>query len=78
LGVQQAKESIEQLKVEAKRLEREGKFSEVAEIQYGKIPAAKEQLEQFTAQLADLQEQGTRIVKEEVRAEDIAEIVATN
>ena len=76
VGVQQAKEAIEQLKVEAKRLEREGNFSEVAEIQYGKIPAAKEQLEQFTAQLVDLQEQGNRIVKEEVRAEDIAEIVA--
>ncbi len=76
LGIQQAKEQIEQFKTEAKRLEREGKFSEVAEIQYGKIPAAQEEYEQFTKQLEALQTEGKRIVKEEVSAEDIAEIVA--
>ena len=76
LGIQKAKEQIEQLKLEAKRLEREGNFSEVAEITYGKIPAAQEEYQQFQEQLAALQEEGKRIVKEEVGAEDIAEIVA--
>ncbi len=76
LGIQKAKEQIEQLKLEAKRLEREGNFSEVAEITYGKIPAAQEEYEQFQKQLATLQAEGKRIVKEEVGAEDIAEIVA--
>ncbi len=76
LGIQQAKEKIEQYKSEAKRLEREGKFSEVAEIQYGKIPVAQEEYEQFTKQLEELQTEGKRIVKEEVSSEDIAEIVA--
>ena len=76
LGVQKAKEQIEQLKLEAKRLEREGNFSEVAEITYGKIPTAQEEYQQFQDQLAALQAEGKRIVKEEVGAEDIAEIVA--
>ncbi len=76
LGIQKAKEQIEQLKLEAKRLEREGNFSEVAEITYGKIPAAQEEYQQFQEQLTVLQEEGKRIVKEEVGAEDIAEIVA--
>ncbi len=76
LGVQKAKEQIEQLKLEAKQLEREGNFSEVAEITYGKIPAAQEEYQQFQDQLAALQAEGKRIVKEEVGAEDIAEIVA--
>jgi ATP-dependent Clp protease ATP-binding subunit ClpB len=76
LGVQKAKESIERLKQEAKQLERSGKFTEVAEIRYGKIPAAQKQLEEHNLQLQALQEKGSKLVKEEVDAEDIAEIVA--
>lgn len=76
LGVQKAKDEIEQLKQEAKQLERAGNFTEVAEIQYGRIPKAKEELANFTQQLADLKEKGSKLVKEEVTAEDIAEIVA--
>ena len=76
LGVQKAKEQIEQLKHEAKQLERTGNFTEVAEIQYGKIPVVQQQLADFNQQLADLQSKGSKLVKEEVSAEDIAEIVA--
>ena len=76
LGVQKAKDEIEQLKQEAKQLERAGNFTEVAEIQYGRIPAAQQKLVDFTQQLTDLKEKGSKLVKEEVASEDIAEIVA--
>lgn len=75
-GIQQAKEEIERLKLEAKRMEREGNLSEVAEIRYGRIPEVEKRLEDFTEQLKDKQEAGKLLVKEEVDAEDIAEIVA--
>jgi ATP-dependent Clp protease ATP-binding subunit ClpB len=76
LGIQKAKQDIEALKVQARQLEREGKFSEVAELQYGKIPELENTLKAFTNQLTDLQGKGDQLVKEEVDAEDIAEIVS--
>jgi len=76
LGLQEKKIEIENLRVQAKRLEREGKFSEVAEIQYGKLPALEEELAGFQQQIVDLQNKGSQLVKEEVSAEDIAAIVA--
>ncbi|HFA52146.1 MAG TPA: ATP-dependent chaperone ClpB [Bacteroidetes bacterium] len=75
-GIQKAKEEIEQLKQEASRMEREGKFSEVAEIRYGRIPELEKQLAHFNDKLKQMQESGKLLVKEEVDAEDIAEIVA--
>ncbi|NRB49642.1 MAG: ATP-dependent chaperone ClpB [Saprospiraceae bacterium] len=76
LGVQQAKQEIEQLKQEAKRLEREGDFSQVAEIRYGRIPEVEERLQDFNQRVQEMQATGKQLVKEEVEAEDIAEIVA--
>ena len=76
LGVQQAKQELEQLKVEAARAEREGNFSEAAEIRYGKAPEVQKQLEDFTQKLATMQAEHNLLVKEEVDAEDIAQIVA--
>ncbi|MFK7981649.1 MAG: ATP-dependent chaperone ClpB [Saprospiraceae bacterium] len=76
LGVQKSKDEIERLKQAAKQLERVGNFTEVAEIQYGKIPKAQQQLVDFNQQLIDLKEKGSKLVKEEVTSEDIAEIVA--
>jgi ATP-dependent Clp protease ATP-binding subunit ClpB len=75
-GIQQAKENIENLKMEAARLEREGKFSEVAEIRYGKIPEVQKRLDGFNVKLQEMQTGGKLLVKEEVDAEDIAEIVS--
>ena len=75
-GIQQAKEKIEQMKHEASKLEREGKFSEVAEIRYGRIPEEEKRLEGFNQKLKEMQEAGKLLVKEEVESEDIAEIVA--
>ncbi len=75
-GISQSKEDIEVLKQEAAKLEREGKFSEVAEIRYGRIPDEEKRLAFFNKRLKDLQTDGKLLVKEEVEAEDIAEIVA--
>lgn len=74
--VQEIKKDIEQYKLEAERAEREGDYGRVAEIRYGKIQAAEEQLEQLKKEIAALNAKGSRLMKEEVDAEDIAEIVA--
>jgi len=76
LGIQQAKEQIEQLRNEAKQSERAGDFSRVAEIRYGLIPEVEQELAAFNEQLIDRQTKAKMLVKEEVDAEDIAEIVA--
>jgi len=73
--VQQAKEQIDQLRVEAENLEREGNYDKVAEIRYGKIPELEEQAEEANVQLEDIQEDGA-LLKEEIDDEDIAEIVS--
>ena len=52
-----------------------GDYGKVAEIRYGKIEATKEKLKALEAQLEDMKA-GNRLMKEEVEAEDIAEIVA--
>jgi ATP-dependent Clp protease ATP-binding subunit ClpB len=72
--IQTAKATIEQLKTEAERAERDGDFGKVAEIRYGKI---KEQEKIIAALSVELEEQSEkRLLKEEVDADDIAEAVA--
>ena len=75
-GIQKAKEEIEQLKLQANQLEREGNFSAVAEIRYGKIPELEKQLQELNQQLQEMQKDGKLLVKDEVDAEDVAEIVS--
>ena len=76
LGVQKLKEELEQLKLEGNRAERNGDFSAAAEIRYGKIPQAQQQLDSLNQQMLEMQTDGKMLVKEEVDAEDIAEIVS--
>ena len=76
LGLQQAKEEVESLKQEGTRAEREGNFSLAAEIRYGKIPEVQKQLERFQQELKSMQQSKNLLVKEEVDAEDIAQIVS--
>ncbi|EPR70597.1 ClpB protein [Winogradskyella psychrotolerans RS-3] len=73
-NVQNIKEEIENFKLEAERAERDGDYGKVAEIRYGKIKDATEQLEKFQKELAE--QQGTSLIKEEVTYEDIADVVA--
>ncbi len=76
LGIQQAKQEIEQLKNDGARAEREGNFSQAAEIRYGKIPEVENRLKSFQDELEQMQVNRNLLVKEEVEAEDIAQIVA--
>ncbi|OJJ16117.1 ATP-dependent chaperone ClpB [marine bacterium AO1-C] len=73
-GVQQAKENIEQLKIQAEAAEREGDLGRAAELRYSKILQAEKELEEKQAALVQIQ-QGA-LLKEEVGSEDIAEVVA--
>lgn len=74
-GLRTEKENIERFKTEAEQAERAGDFGKVAEIRYGKIVEAEKKIEAFTRQLSEMQGEKT-LLKEEVDAEDIAEIVA--
>ena len=74
-AIQQNKIEIEQLKYEAERAEREGDYGRVAEIRYGKIKSAEQAIETAKAKLAELQ-QGHAMIKEEIDADDIADIVS--
>ena len=69
------KSEIENLKLEAERFEREGNLGKVAEIRYGTITNLEKQLKDETKKLADAQKD-KKMLKEEVDAEDIAEIVS--
>lgn len=69
------KSEIESLRNEAERLEREGNFAKVAEIRYGTLPELVKKLESETLSLEKIQND-KRLLKEEVDAEDVAEIVA--
>ena len=74
-GIQQEKENIEKYKHEAEQAERSGDYGLVAEIRYGKITQAEQKLTEYQDQLKEMQE-GSSLLKEEVDAEDIAEVVA--
>ncbi len=73
--VQALRSTLEALKGEAERAEREGDFGKVAEIRYGRIREREAELESAKARLIDMQG-ASRMVKEEVDAEGIAEVVS--
>ncbi len=73
--VRQAKEKIDELRVEAENLEREGKYDQVAEIRYGEIPDLEKEAKAANEKLQDIQDNGA-LLKEEVDGEDVAEIVS--
>lgn len=75
-GIQDQKELIDQYKLEAEQAERSGDLGLVAEIRYGKIVEAEKTLEEFKDGLAEMQENESSLLKEEVESEDIAEVVA--
>ena len=73
--IQANKQQIEQLKFEADRAEREGNYGRVAEIRYGSLQALEAEIQKIQQQLRSAQE-GEAMVKEEVTADDIAEVVS--
>ena len=73
--IQQDKQQMEQLKFEAERAEREGNYGKVAEIRYSKLKTLEDNIRHIQAQLASAQG-GNSLVREEVTADDIAEVVS--
>ena len=73
--IQQKKQLMEQLRTEADRAEREGNYGRVAEIRYGRLQEIEKQISETQARLHD-QQGGEALVKEEVDADDIADVVS--
>jgi ATP-dependent Clp protease ATP-binding subunit ClpB len=74
-NIQKTKQDIETYKLDAERAERSGDYGKVAELRYGKIKEAQEQLDRLNQELLEQQKSST-LIKEEVTNEDIAEVVA--
>ena len=73
--IQQDKQEIEQLKYEADRAEREGNYERVAEIRYSRLKHLEDDIKNIQQQLQATQD-GQAMVREEVTADDIAEVVS--
>ncbi len=74
-SIQKKKAEIDDFKVEAEEAERQGRYDRVAELRYGKIKEAENIIESLQKELQKMKE-GESLIKEEVDAEDIAEVVA--
>ena len=74
-SIQLAKEKIEALKIDAEIAERSGDYGKVAEIRYGKLQIAEEELEKLKVELIDKQSH-SKMIKEEVDVEEIAQVVS--
>ncbi len=72
--IQTLKEKIDELRLEAERATRTGDLNRAAELQYGEIPGTEQALGVAEARLDELQAEG-KFLKEEVDADDIAEVV---
>src|SRR5947209_461465 len=75
-AVGKIKQQIEQARSEAERVTRAGDLQKAAEITYGQIPQLERQMREAEQKLASKQGGGARFLKEEVTAEDVAEIVS--
>jgi len=74
-AIRSLKEQLEGARSDADRFERDGDLGRAAEIRYGRVPDLERQIEAATGHLAELQK-SLRMLKEEVDAEDVAEVVA--
>jgi ATP-dependent Clp protease ATP-binding subunit ClpB len=72
--IRQTKAQIEKLKAEIEKAERDGNLAEAAELKYGRLPEFERRLGSEEKQMQN--DEGTRMLKEEVSAEDVAEVVA--
>lgn len=73
--IQQDKQRMEDLRYEAERAEREGNYERVAEIRYSKLKQLEDDIKSIQSQLQSTQG-GNAMVREEVTADDIAEVVS--
>lgn len=75
-GIQKIKADIEQFKFEAEQAERNGDYGKVAELRYGRIKEAEAGLKKLETDLAQMQQSGSQLIKEEVDSEDIAGVIS--
>ena len=75
-GAAALKEEIEKIKLEIAKLQREGKLDKVAELQYGKLPELEGKLKAATAAESAGQKQPNKLLRTQVGAEEIAEVVS--
>ncbi|MBL7685100.1 MAG: AAA family ATPase, partial [Deltaproteobacteria bacterium] len=73
--IRSTKEKMEQLRLELERAERSGDLNKAAELKYGTLPSLQKELDGENLKLGELQK-NSKMLKEEVDAEDIAEVVA--
>jgi len=74
--VNKAKSTMEQLKQDADRAERDGDYGLVAEIRYGKLKEQEALISKLNADLQEMDSHHKRLLKEEIDADDIAELIA--
>lgn len=72
-GLQEARQKIEDYKIESQAAERAGDYGKVAELRYGKIAEAQKKIDELTQKQAEIKDP---IVTEAVTPQDIAEVVA--
>src|SRR6056300_753891 len=70
------KESIDKIRFQIEELKRKGEFNQVAELQYGKLPEMEKQLAAAQAHEASKNDQAGRLLRTQVGAEEIADVVA--
>ncbi|WP_185881868.1 ATP-dependent chaperone ClpB [Blattabacterium cuenoti] len=75
-GIQKAKERIENFKFEAEQAERSGDYGKVAELRYGKIKEEENKVKSFEIELKKQEDNGKKMIQEEVSKEDIAQVVS--
>ncbi|MBP8958805.1 MAG: ATP-dependent chaperone ClpB [Bacteroidales bacterium] len=73
--IQDKKEEIERIKLEAEQAQRAGDYGRVAELRYGKLLELEKELSELKSKIDERRKKGS-LIREEVRAEDIAEIVS--
>ena len=74
--IRDIKERIDQLRIDAERFQRQGDLNKVAEILYGEVPSLEKELKGEQDRIEELQKDGTSMLKEEVDANDIADIIS--
>jgi len=74
-GIRALKGELEERRAAAERMERDGDLAGASAVRYGELPSLEQRIDEATAQLATLQEH-QRFLKEEVDAEDVAEVVS--
>ncbi len=75
-AIRRLKKELEQARVDLEKVEREYDYEAMARLRYGTIKDLEQRLQEAESKLNDVQGQGSRMLKEEVDAEDIAEIVS--